>query len=412
MRSKFLSRFSVRLVAIFICLTCLIGYALPVQAQSEVNVSGVGVTYTFGEKVTFSAKINTQSPIQGAYLLFQVVGNQNTHTIPLTINSSGSTSYTYPVQNGLLPPFSRISFWYHLLLGNSATYDSPHYFFQYNDDRFPWQPVDGNGFSLYWYEGDTSFGQAAKDAAVAGYQSVQKLFPIPAGDPIKIYIYASSADLQDTLNMSGSTWVGGHANPDLGVVLVSIAPGAAQSIEMERQIPHELAHVLLYRLTGSAYANLPTWLTEGIASQVEEYPNSDYTQVLTASAQAKTLLPISDLCGPFPPDASRAILAYAESDSFVRYLLRTYGASDLQALIRAYANGLSCDQGVVRALGPSLAQLDQQWQQAALGQKVTGVAFSNLLPYLIFLGLMLIIPVWRLGLKHMKKEKDDNPKAG
>ena len=87
--------------------------------------------------------------------------------------------------------------------------------------------------------------------------------------------------------MGGSTWVAGHANPDLGVVLVSIAPGENQSMEMERQIPHELAHVLLYRLTGPAYANLPNWLTEGIASQVEGYPNADYTQVLTASAQTK-----------------------------------------------------------------------------------------------------------------------------
>ena len=48
-------------------------------------LSGVGVTYTFGEQVTFSAKIQTQSSLQAAYLLFQVEGDQNTHTIPLTI---------------------------------------------------------------------------------------------------------------------------------------------------------------------------------------------------------------------------------------------------------------------------------------------------------------------------------------
>jgi len=397
-----------RLFPVLICLTCLFVFTLPARAQSAVTVSNVGITYTFGEQVTFSANIQTQSSIQTAYLLFQVQGEQNTRTIPLTITPTGSASYFYPMQNGLLRPFSRIFFWYHLLLAGGDTFNSPHYFFQYDDNRYPWQSVEANGLSLHWYAGDISFGQAALDAAQAGYQAIQNLIPVAAGDPINIYVYASSSDIQDTLNLGGSAWVGGHANPDLGVVLVSIAPGENQSMEMERQIPHELAHILLYRLTGSAYANLPNWLTEGIASQVEGYPNADYTQVLTASTQNKSLLPISDLCGPFPSNASGAILAYAESDSFIRYVHKTFGLSDLHALIQAYSNGLSCDQGVVHALGLPLSQVDLQWRQSALGENVSGLAFQNLLPYLAFLVLMLVIPVWRLLLSQKKKEKNDH----
>jgi hypothetical protein len=307
-----------------------------------------------------------------------------------------------------LRPFSRISFWYHLLLAGGTTFDSPHYFFQYDDNRYPWQTDKGNGLRLYWYAGDVSFGQAALNAAQSGYQAIQNLIPVTSGDPIDIYVYASSTDVQDTLNLGGSAWVAGHANPDLGVVLVSIAPGENQGMEMQRQIPHELAHVLLYRLTGSAYATLPNWLTEGIASQVEGYPNADYAQVLTISTQNKALLPITDLCGPFPADASGAILAYAESNSFVSYVDKTYGTANLRALIQAYSDGLSCEQGVLHALGLPLAQLDLRWQQSALGQKVSGVAFQNLLPYLIFLALMLLIPAWRFGLKQKKKESHDD----
>ena len=397
-----------RFIALLVCLVFLFNFSFPARAQAAVTISGVGVNYTFGEQITFSAKIPTQSSIQAAYLLFQVEGDRNTRTIPLTISSTGSASYTYPIQNGLLRPFSRIFFWYHLLLTGSATFDSPHYFFQYDDNRYPWQTVEGNGLRLHWYAGDVSFGQAALDAGQVGYQAIQKLITVPAGAPIDIYVYASSTDVQDTLNLGGSAWVAGHANPDLGVVLVSIAPGENQGMEMQRQIPHELAHVLLYRLTGSAYANLPNWLTEGIASQVEGYPNADYTQVLTVSTQNKSLLPIADLCGPFPADASGAILAYAESNSFVGYVDKTYGTADLHALIQAYSNGLSCDQGVLHELGLPLSQLDLRWQQSALGQKVSGVAFQNLLPYLIFLALMLLIPAWRLGLKQKKMESHDD----
>jgi hypothetical protein len=142
---------------------------------------------------------------------------------------------------------------------------------------------------------------------------------------------------------------------------------------------------------------------------VEGYPNADYTQALTTSTQNKTLLPIADLCGPFPVDASGAILAYAESDSFISYLRKTYGTTDLQALVHSYSNGLSCDQGAVHVLGMPLAQLDLQWRQPVLGEKVAGLAFQNLLPYLVFLMLMLLIPAWRLG-QNRKKEPNDDPK--
>ena len=165
-------------------------------------------------------------------------------------------------------------------------------------------------------------------------------------------------------------------------------------------------------MTGAAYDRLPTWLQEGIALQVEQYSSVDYSQVLSIATRNKALLPINALCGPFPADASGAMLAYAESDSFTRYLHDTYGTSGLQALIQAYTDGLSCEQGASRALSLPLSRLDLNWQQAVLGADISGVAFQNLLPYLIILALMLIIPAWRLGLNLQKKEHQDDRPAG
>ncbi len=286
-----------------------------VQAQASVELKNLDVEYTYGEKITFSATLTSNTPILTAYLLFQVEGDLNTHTEPLKITENGKATYVHFIQNGLIRPFARVFYWYHLIFTNNTTFDSNHYSFSYDDNRFPWQMLSNSAVNLHWVAGDLSFGQAAFDAANAGIQAIQTIIPTRAGDPIAIYIYASAADLQNTLNLGGYTWVGGHASPDIGVVVVSIAPGDTQAIEMERQIPHELAHILLYRLTGSAYANVPSWLLEGIASVAERFPNANYAQALSLAAANQALLPISSLCGPFPPDASGATLAYAESDS-------------------------------------------------------------------------------------------------
>jgi hypothetical protein len=49
-----------------------------------------------------------------------------------------------------------------------------------------------------------------------------------------------------------------------------------------------------------------------------------------------------------------------------------------------------------RAFGSPLSQVDQQWRQEALGENVDGLAFRNLLPYLVVLVVILAFPDWGL----------------
>jgi hypothetical protein len=186
--------------------------------------------------------------------------------------------------------------------------------------------------------------------------------------------------------------------------MLTVTPGIEQSIQMERLIPHELAHVMLYRSVGEGLELLPAWLEEGIASLSELYPNPDYEVALEAASQDNSLMPITDLCDTFPLDASRAYLAYAESQSFVRFIRDTYGTASLHALISAYADGLSCEQGVARTLNTSLGNLDTRWRESVLGQNPMGVFLRNMLPYLGLLGLMLLIPL--IGFFQRRPEDD------
>ena len=55
------------------------------------------------------------------------------------------------------------------------------------------------------------------------------------------------------------------------VVFLSIAPGSRHKVLMQKQIPHELAHVLLYRYVGENYNRLPLWLLEGSSSIADNF---------------------------------------------------------------------------------------------------------------------------------------------
>ena len=366
------------------------------RAQSGIVVENARAEAEFGRSIKFTAKITAASPIQQASLLFRGANEDVTRVETLTVAADGSVEFTYDASLNVFPPFSWVVYWFQATLGDGNTYTSEQYRFQYIDNRFPWREVSQSNVTVHWYGGDDVFGVSALNAATTGLQRMKDVVPISLTEPVHVYIYAVEQDLNDTMLLGGREWAGGHAHADLGVVLVAIPPGAGQVNEMERLIPHELAHVMFYRWLGPNYEKQPAWLIEGIASMMETYTNPDYARVLEIATANNTLIPFEDLCASFPADSGSAYLAYAQSQSFVTYIRDSFGISGLTRLTSAYSDGFECDLGATKALGTSLNQLDMRWRETVLGQNSTSAAFYNLLPFLLLLVIVLLVPIWSI----------------
>jgi hypothetical protein len=383
-----------RIITILLMVVSISLNTQQVHGQEGIVVEDAKVAINFGQTITFTAKIKSSIPIKQASLLFRGVNEEATRVETVQVAEDGSVGFTYDASLNIFPPFSWIVFWFQATLTNDQTYTSVPITFPYNDDRFPWRGLSRANVSVHWYAGDDGFGSSALDAAGAGMLAMNELVPISLSDPIDIYIYSNATDLQNTLLLGGEEWIGGEANPKIGVVLVAIAPGVNQSIEMETKIPHELTHVMLYRSLRDKYALQPAWLLEGMASMVELYPNPDYANTLKIASQNNSLLSFENLCASFPADAGNAYLAYAQSQSFVTYIRDTYGTAGLIRLTQAYGDGFTCELGATNALGTPLSQLDTRWRESVLGQNLAGVAARNLSPFILLMVLVLLVPIW------------------
>lgn len=401
----------VKLMAILLIAAIMPFNVDQVHGQGGIVVEEPMVAVSFGQSITFQAKIKSSIPIQQVSLLFRGINEENTRVETLTTGTDGSVSFTYDASLNIIPPFSWVVFWFQATLSDNQTYTSDPIRFQYKDDRFPWRDLSRENVNVHWYAGDDAFGSTALDAATSGVQAIREIIPVSLNDPIDIYIYSNPTDLQNTLLLGGENWAGGHATPEFGVVMVAIAPGASQSIEMQTKIPHELAHVMLYRSLGNAYAAQPLWLLEGIASMVELYPNPDYARALEIASSGDTLLAFESLCASFPADAGNAFLAYAQSQSFVSYIRDSFGSSGLVRLTNSYREGFSCELGATSALGTPLSQLDVRWRENVLGQNTSGVAVRNLLPFLLLLALVLMVPLWgAIDMLRQRRKNGNNSK--
>jgi len=391
---SYLRKLGFRVVTILLMLGFIPLTTHQAQGQGGVEVENATVAVDFGKTITFAAKIKSPLTIQQVSLLFRGVREDVTRVETVQVAEDGSVSFTYDASLNVFPPFSQIVFWFQATLADNQTYTSAPITFPYNDSRFPWRDTTRSNVTVHWYAGDDAFGAAALDAAGAGMLAMNEFIPISLTEPVNIYIYSNISDLQNTLMLGGEEWVGGHASPELGVVLVAVAPGTSQSMELETEIPHELAHVMLYRSLGSKYNNQPAWLLEGIASMVELYPNPDYARALEIASENNSLLAFDDLCASFPTDAGSAYLAYAQSQSFVTYIRETYGTTGLGRLTNSYGDGFPCELGATNALGTPLSQLDSRWRESVLGQNTTGVAARNLFPFILLMILVLVVPIW------------------
>ena len=364
------------------------------QSQSGIRLENVGATVQFGEQITFFATIHMSMPVEEVSIQILNESQGITHVEPLAIQDGGLAEFHYDMRQVVLNPFSQVSWNYLFTLPDGSTMQSEVFSTRYVDNRFDWQSLDSGPVRVFWYEGDTGFGQVVQNAVQSSLDSVSRLSPADLDQPVEIYIYSNMSDLRGTLVPGSQEWVAGHADPALGIVMVAVEPRPGQDTIMRQRIPHELMHVMLSRAVGGGDRKLPAWLNEGMAGLAEIVPNAEYESVLELAIARDQWIPLSALCDAFPADTGRALLAYAESQSFAGYLHGLYGSSGLFKLAKTYADGADCERGPELAFGVPLSKLEQDWHSSLTGQTPLVPALHNITPYLVLLMVILSVPMF------------------
>jgi hypothetical protein len=376
-------------LAVFILAFHLINPFLGGQQKATIEFSNIQQDVTFGNAIQFQTQITASEAIQKAFIYIEIQGKDPAF-YALKVSDKGLASYSLDVSNpALIRPFSSVAYHFQVTTVSGTKVDSKVTTFVYLDKTISWQKLENKTFQVYWYgQRDVDFGQLALNTAQSGLESAAKLIPATLTSPVRIYIFASAQDLQGA-RLGAPLWVAGHAAPDMGVILVSVPSGPSQRLELERQLPHELTHILQYQAYGERTKDFPVWLIEGTASAAETNPNPDYASAIRSNLQQDHLLHFADLCRAFPRDASNAFLSYAQSQSFVHYIFKKYGASGLTELYNQYKDGLGCSEGVQAAYGMPLPDLEYQWRLEELGANPAALLAQKLLPYIVMLVLVI-----------------------
>jgi hypothetical protein len=372
--------------------------------QQPVVFDHASVEFHYGKDIYFSIDVDAPfccgaTPQQNGVTSQQISGvmdltiHSRTTTLVKPVSwSAGTNTYPLDLKGINLPAFSHIVYSYRLVTDNGETYKSPDYTFFYIDNRFTWRTIEQNQFRLHWYEDNDALQQNLIKISEDGITSASRYFSTHSATPLDIYLYADPLALRQVLNQTNNSLIIAHAIPEENSILVTSASALASALpQLERQIPHEITHVLQYQSLGKAYTNLPTWFSEGTASLAETYPDPDANVLFQQAVHNSKLIPMTDLCLSFPSQGDQARLAYVQSAQFVTYLQGSYGYSGLKKLASAYQNGLDCSHGFSSVLGLSIEQAEANWKKEGLHlSAVPDVPLENSSPYLL-LGFLIIL---------------------
>ena len=395
-----------RWLVIFSFLSSLLFHNFSGNQQYSTELTNMQMQYQFGGSLSVTAQYSNWTDLKSVDLAIQTLDG-TPYKIPVSISDQGILTSTAQFANIDISPFSKVYYWFEFTFRDGRCASSASYFFDYLDNRYTWQNNESKWFKIFWVNGDSSYGDQLQDIALSSLKSATQVLPVSPNIPITIYVYPDSQSAQLLISNSEPDWTAGTAFPQINLIVVSTSSDLSSTQDLQRQIPHELTHLLEYQVTQENYSSVPAWLLEGLATTAETYPNPDYARVLKKASATSSLIAMDQLCHSFSPTSSDAALSYAQSASFVQYLIATYGNQQVKQLLQSSGKGLDCDQLVKSNFQTNLSALDASWQEKTFGNSDKNEnEFIRYWPYYAgTLTLLIIFIIFRRVLQKRKEKQ-------
>jgi hypothetical protein len=358
-----------RLVAVLAILIAIAPGASRVSANQPQEIKATQeVELDFPSTATFHLTAESPSPVTSAELRYSTSGKQysNAGVVTFPETTDVETEYTVDAQIDYIEPGVDIRYHWVLIGPDGPVAQTAERTTTWIDDSFDWLLHQSQDVSLYTYDNDESFDAYILKVAQESADKYKAEYDIGDIRPMRIWVYASGSDFSKTLRQNSESWIGGFSIPEAGVIAVPIEDGDDYSVD--RVISHEVSHHVLYQAAENPFVYPPTWLDEGLAVVGQLAGNQSDLEIVLGASEEGTLPTLRTLASSFPTDPAAANRSYATSHIAVQYIIDTWGADAITAIIQQFRASATADQALTAVLGVDTEGLDAQFRTWLAGQ--------------------------------------------
>ena len=233
----------------------------------------------------------------------------------------------------------------------------------YIDPELPWQTRSEGLVDIWWYAGGDGLAADAVYGIRRGLSALEEDFGLELQRPTRLVFYADGDRMRADMGRGTRPWVGGVAAARFNLIVLYASEFEWGRITLPSTIAHELTHIAIEHTVGEPPRAIPSWLHEGLATVVESDLGErfSYQDIVDAAFEADRLISLRGLTGSFPVQSGGALLAYAQSNSFVKFIIDHWGEAAITEILDAYREGESQDRALRRAVGLGLNALESEW---------------------------------------------------
>src|SRR3990170_3141189 len=301
-------------------------------AATGPTVSDEGVTNRFPDGIEFRVSASGGRPLEKVSLRYTVLPDGTTARAVPDFEPGTRVSTSLTLAGGdndvYLPPGTRIRYHWEVEDADGNTASTPEATVVYEDVRFDWRKLEGNGIVLYYYSGSDEDAQAMLDVARDAIAQASDLLNARVEFPVNVRTYDSVDDMRPALQRRSESYesqiitAGVRVSSDTVLVLGNVSFSTLR---------HELTHVVTAVAGEGPFGTLPAWLDEGTAVYGQSNPE-----------------------------------VYGDAWSLVSYLVDTYGPEKFARLFAEIKGGKRTDQALTAVYGFDQDGLEDEWR-ASLG---------------------------------------------
>jgi len=343
-------------VAVLLCTVVAVLMAPGVASGASVAFGTPSAKSTFGKGIVFTQPYSGGGIAQ-AQIVIELPGDIGPSVSALQSQGSTALTYTLDTSGGDLAPFQPLTAHFQAVFADGTVQAGPDIHVTYADDRFAWKAKTGKLVTIHWFQGTDAYAQQLLAYGEQGFTKSAAFLGINETKPVDFYVYPSQSAFQGGLSVPET--IGGQTQTTYRTCFALVAP--SDLAYGSTVVPHELTHIVFSDITDNPYHSPPRWLNEGLAVYLSEGYGSDNRQLVSRAAKDGSLVPLPALAGYFALDQARIYLSYAESVSAVDFMVRKYGKSAIQKLVKAYGSGATDDEAFTAALGVDTSSFNKAW---------------------------------------------------
>ncbi|MBI4308115.1 MAG: hypothetical protein HY684_04850 [Chloroflexi bacterium] len=357
-------------VAILIILAMIITLFPPlVGAQGQpITVVGEQVKDLFPDGMNFTLEARAERSIKTVELRLLLRGARGPVIAQPSFDKGATTikiDYTHRrIGSGrYYPPGQDVTYSYRITDEAGNVLETQPQAHTYLDPRIRWETLSDGFITVYYHGGLRTRAQTILQATQETMDRVSKVLETQLKEPIRLVVYNSYVDMAPALPFVSATYESalmteGQAYFEQGVLLLFGGDPNIRGVTS-----HESTHLLVHQAASSPLAQIPPWLDEGLAEYGNIQPGAEYDRALQQGIRANSLIPLRNLAAR-PGNPNAVILFYGQGRSAVRFMIETYGAPKMAALLRVLNDGLRIDEALRKVYSMGLDELDNAWRKS------------------------------------------------